>query len=93
MFGLFKRTDSHTPTDKPGVTRPRARATAQARREPQFRDTVPQAQVIAEGNEPHDWELWHDTVSLMEKRVRAQADAGGAAVSDPFANVGKNRDL
>jgi len=91
MFALFKRSDSHTPTDKPGVTRPRAGAAAQARREPQFRDTVPQPQV-SEGNGAGDWELWHDTVSLMEKRVRAQADAGAGA-SDPFANVGKNRDL
>jgi len=91
MFGLFKRSDTHTPTDKPGATRARARPAAQVRREPQFRDTVPQPQV-SEGNDARDWELWHDTVSLMEKRVRAQADAGAAA-SDPFANVGKNRDL
>jgi len=91
MFGLFKRSDTHTPTDKPGATRTRARPVAQVRREPQFRDTVPLVEV-SEGNDARDWELWHDTVRTMETRLRAQADSHAAA-SDPFANVGKNRDL
>jgi hypothetical protein len=88
MFGLFKR-EAH-PEAKQRAPRPRERS-APGTSVQESTEPMPLPDVV-EGNEPTDWDLWNDSVRVMDSRMQSleQAAQHGA---DPFANVGKNRDV
>jgi hypothetical protein len=87
MFGLFKR-EPH-PEARQRAERPRS-SSAQDRSYEESTEPMPLPEVV-EGNEPTDWDLWNDSVRVMDSRLQ-QLQKAAHHGPDPFANVGKNRD-
>ena len=90
MFDFFRRPTRQSPAA--ATSRPAAKPTRQPHA---FVEPLPVPEVV-EGNEQSDWELWEDSVSVADSRFAAPSSFGNSQMSDvddPFAKVGKNRDL
>ena len=78
MFNWFKRREGHpaaTPNPKPDSESP-------ARASPDFddEDTYPAAlpEIVAEGNSQADWNMWEDSMSALDSKMRELMAANAA---------------